>query len=81
MASFTKQTLILQGEDLYTEWKQDIEIWSIHEFTPPPQKKKKHRPPTVFLSLSQNITQMCLTIGNNGQWLNRWVMSLYRQAR
>ena len=50
MASFTRQSPILQGDELYMEWKCDIEIWSL--FTDLMEEKQG---PEVFLSLPQNI--------------------------
>ena len=52
MASFTKHPPILQGEELYLEWKQDIEIWSL--FT---DLQKEKQGLTVFLSLPQNLCE------------------------
>ena len=55
MASFTKQPLILQGEELCTKWKQDREIWSIFMDLP-----KEKQALTVLLSLHQNIGECVL---------------------
>ena len=50
MASFMKQPTILKGEEFYTEWRHDLQIWML--FTDLPKEKQG---PVVFLSLPQKI--------------------------
>ena len=50
-----KQFPILQGEEFYTEWMQDLKIWML--LTDLPKEKQGSM---VFLSLPQNIHE-CVT--------------------
>ena len=50
MASFIKQPPILQSEEFYTEWMQDLQIWTLLTDLP-----KEKQGPAVFLSFPQNI--------------------------
>ena len=58
MASFTKHQPILQGEELYIEWKQDIEIWS--QFTD-------------LLKEKQGPQYFCTALRTYVNWFHIWV--------
>ena len=50
MASFMKQLPIFQGENFYTEWMQDLQVWAVLTDLP-----KEKQGPAIFLSILQNI--------------------------
>lgn len=52
MATLTKQPSIFQSENLYIEWEQNVQIWSM--FTDLPKEKQG---PEIFLTLSTNICE------------------------
>lgn len=52
MATSNKQPPLLEGEDVYENWKQDVEMWSL--FTDLSEEKKG---PAVFLTLPPNIRE------------------------
>ena len=58
MASFTKQPPILQGKELYAEWKKDIEMWFLFS-----DLLKEKQGSAVFLSLPQNIHECVWHLG------------------
>ena len=52
MALFTKQSSILQSEEFYTEWLQDLQVWTLYM-----DLAKVKQGAAVFLSLPQNICE------------------------
>ena len=53
MASFTKESPILQGEEFYTEWMQDLQIWMLLTYL-----TKEKWGLAVFLLSSWNILML-----------------------